>query len=67
MTKFEVLMDITRLYGDIDQHIWSIVEAKQSKDKEAIATCQPESERLLIAAQQELSFLRDYIEENVKE
>ena len=59
MTKQEVLDDMAKLYDDIDK--WSIIRTTQGMVSELIA------ERLLLQAQQELSFLMDYIKENVKE
>jgi hypothetical protein len=58
MTKQEVLKDIDKLCEEIDK--WTFVRVTKGPMPET-------SERLLVSAHQELSFLMDYIEENVKE
>ena len=58
MTKKEVLDDMGKLYNEIDK--WAFIRTTKGPMPET-------SERLLIQAQQELSFLMDYINDNVKE
>ena len=67
MTKQEVLKDIDKLCADIDKCTMAIVNAAKDRDIEALNAANVDASRLLVSANQELSFLRDYIEENVKE
>lgn len=67
MTKTEVLQDIDKLCADIDKWIGKKVKALSEKDDYNVTVANNQISRLLIDANQELSFLRDYIDENVKE
>lgn len=62
MTKEEVLQDIDRLCGEIDK--WN---AMGVDDKEDAALCVEKAFKLVESAHKKLSFLRGYIEDNVKE
>ena len=64
MTKQEVLQDIDKLCDDID--MWVGDKIMDDKFQNIGRLCW-ESEKLVVSARQELSFIRDYIEENVKE
>ena len=67
MTKKEVLQDIDKLFRDIDDWTGDNVAAAMNRDYEERTRLLHEASRLVVAAQQELSMLRDYIEENVNE
>ena len=67
MTKQEVLQDIDKLCGEIDDWTGDNIEAAMNRDYEERVKLQQKASKLVVAAHQELSFLRDYIEENVKE
>ena len=65
MTKEEVLKSIDKLCKELDDSTWNIVRAKQEKDIEAVNEVHFSMERLVVDSYQELSFLKDYIKENV--
>jgi len=67
MTKLEVLHDIDGLCVDLDRCIWEICKAAQNRDIEALNEANVEASRMVICAHQELSFLRCYIDDNVKD
>ena len=67
MTKQEVLQDIDKLCGEIDKWTGIRVKAMIQKDVAAKEEASCEIWRIVISAHQELSFLRDYIDENIKE
>lgn len=67
MTKQEVLQDINHLCLDLDNCIWDIVRAAQNHDTESLNKANVYASRMVICAHQELSFLREYINENIKE
>lgn len=66
MTKKKVLEDISKLCEDLDNCIWDICKAAQNRNIEALNEANVDASRLIICAHQELSFLMDYIDENVK-
>ena len=66
MTKQEVLADIDKLCGDIDNCTGDIVRAAKERDYEAFERANNKASGLLVSAHQELSFLRDYINDNIK-
>ena len=67
MTKQEVLQDIDKLCGDIDDWTGDNVAAAMNRDYEERIMLQKKASKLVVAAHQELSFLRDYINDNIKE
>ena len=67
MAKEEVLQDIDRLCEDLDRCIWNICKAAQNKDDDTLNNANIDASRMVICAHHELSFLRYYIEDNVKE
>ena len=67
MTKQEVLQDIDKLCGDIDKWITEYVSGVSLQNSNRVIIARRMMEELLVSAHQELSFLRDYIDEKVKE
>lgn len=67
MTKQEVLQDIDKLCGEIDKWTSRRVAVAGGKDPSLYTECTWRLETLIVDANQELSMLRDYIEENIKE
>lgn len=67
MTKQEVLQDIDKLCGDIDKWIGEYVSSAALQNSNRVIAARRQLETLIVSANQELSFLRDYIDENVKE
>ena len=67
MTKKEVLSSMNSLIRDINEWTIKRVKASLDKDDEAYREAMFKFEGLIIEAQQELTYLTDWIEENVKE
>ena len=67
MTKKEVLKGIDVLCASIGKSIGDFIKAATYGDGKEVDNQLKEMSRLLIGANQELSFLRDYIDENIKE
>lgn len=67
MTKKEVLSSMNSLIREIDEWTIKRVKASLDKDDEAYKEAMFQLERLIIDAQQELTYLTNWIEENVKE
>lgn len=67
MTKQEVLRSVDSLIRDLDKWTTKRVKAILDKDDEAYREAMFELEGLAADSHQELTFLRDYIEESVKE
>lgn len=67
MTKKEILKDIYAVHKDIEKCIFDIINGRVTKNEVAISNAHFHAESLLLAAQQELSFLYEYINENVKD
>ena len=67
MTKKEVLSSMNSLIRDINEWTIKRVKANLDKDDEAYREVMFQLEGLIIDAQQELTYLTDWIEENVKE
>ena len=65
--KKDVMRSTIELYRDIDNCITNIVAARVKRDKQALSDAHWAMEGLMVAAQQQLTFLTDYIEANVKE
>ena len=66
MNKKIVIESIGMLIREIDACIESIVSARLNKDAQQEGRALFKMESLMVGSMQELSFLRDYIEENVK-
>jgi hypothetical protein len=66
-TKREVLNSIEKLYDDIDGCITNIVRSRLTKDTELEGRSLFHMEGLIVASQQELSFLHQYINDNIIE
>ena len=67
MTKKEVLSSMNSLIRNINEWTIKRVKASLDKDDEAYREVMFQLEGLIIDAQQELTYLTDWIEENVKE
>ena len=67
MTKKEVLSSMNSLIRDINEWTIKRVKASLDKDDEAYREVMFQLEGLIMDAQQELTYLTDWIEENVKE
>lgn len=65
MKKEKILEDIQSLIQDIDKCENELLRSKSEGDTKMFLKTLYEIERLLVAAHQELSFLRDYIKEGV--
>lgn len=63
-TKEEVINSIHDLYNEIDDTIGDLIRARLSKDTELEGKCLFKMESLMVATQQELSFINDYLESN---
>ena len=64
MDKREVINTATKLICDIDKCIEDIVLARLKRDAQAEGRAMFLMESLMVGSMQELSFLRDYIEEH---
>ena len=67
MTKKEVLSSMNSLIRDINEWTIKRVKASLDKDDEAYGEAMFQLEGLIIDVQQELTYLTNWIEENVKE
>ena len=67
MNKKEVLKSIDSLCNDIDKWITKRVESSIEHDDKMLDEARFEMEGLLVDCNQELSYLRDYIEEKVND
>ena len=67
MTKQEVLQDIDKLCGGLDKWLHMKADALDEGDIHNVVVANNKISRIAIEALQELSFLRDYINENIKE
>jgi hypothetical protein len=67
MTKNEVLKDVSSLMEKIDECTWTIISAAHDRDIEAVNAANVRMQSLMVDAHQELTFLYDYIVDNVKE
>ena len=67
MTKKEVLSSMNSLIREIDEWTIKRVKASLDKDDEAYRETMFQLEGLIIDAQQELTYLTNWIEENIKE
>ena len=67
MTKQEVLRSVDSLIRDLNNWTTKRVKASLDNDDEAYREAMFELEGLAADANQELTYLRDYIEENIKE
>ena len=67
MTKQDVLQDIDRLCADIDKWTGEYVSGAALQNSNRVIAARRQLETLIVSANQELSFLRDYIEENINE
>ena len=67
MTKKEVLSSMSSLIRDLDNWTTKRVKASLDKDEQAYRDAMFELEGLASDSQQELTFLYDYIEQNVKD
>jgi hypothetical protein len=65
MTKEEVLKSIDKLCKELDDCTTDLIKSKMERDIEGINIACFNMERLIVDSHQELSFLRDYIKENV--
>ncbi len=66
MDKKIVIESIGMLIREIDACIEDIVTARLDKDAQQEGRALFKMESLMVGSMQELSFLRDYIEENIK-
>lgn len=66
MDKQKVIEDIGTLVCEIDECISDIVLARLNKDAQQEGRALFKMESLMVGSMQELSFLRDYIEDNVE-
>lgn len=67
MTKKEVLRSVDSLIRDLDKWTVKRVKASLDNDDEAYQEAMFELEGLISDSQQELTCLRDYIDEHIKE
>ena len=67
MTKKEILRSMDSLIRDLDEWTTKRVKASLDKDEQAYQEAMFQLEGLNADCQQELTYLRDYIEENIKE
>ena len=67
MTKKEVLKSVDELCSEIDEWVGKRILAAKQNDQIAYDQVMFIAEGLVVCANQELSFLRDYIEDNVKD
>ena len=67
MTKKEVLRSMDSLIRDIDEWTTKRVKASLEKNDEAYREAMFQLEGLIMDAQQEVTYLRDYINEHIKE
>ena len=67
MKKEKVLNNINTLYGDIDSCIDMLLKGRVSKDEKMEGDAYVKMEGLMVACQQELSFLYDYIKDDLIE
>ena len=65
MKKIDVIVSANKLICDIDKCIEDIVSARLKKDAQAEGRAMFLMESLMVGSMQELSFLRDYIEEHI--
>lgn len=66
MTKKEVLRSVDSLIRDLDEWTTKRVKASLDKDEKDYQEAMFQLEGLAADSQQELTYLRDYIDENVK-
>ena len=66
MDKERVIDSIDKLIRDIDKCIDAIISARLKKDEHAEWRALFCMESLMVSSMQELSFLRDYIEDKVE-
>ena len=67
MTKKEVLRSVDSLIRDLDEWTTKRVKASLDKDEKAYQEAMFQLEGLVADSQQELTYLRDYVDENVNE
>lgn len=61
MTRTDLLNEIERLSSDIDNCISALIKARVEKNDTAVANAQHKMESLMVATQQELSVIADYL------
>jgi hypothetical protein len=67
MTKEEVLRSINNLVKTLDEFTNDIVLARLARDDAKAAHVHWKMESIIVGVQQELTFLGDYIKENVQQ
>ena len=67
MTKQEVLNDIDKLCADIDKWVGEYVSGATLQNSNRVIAARRQLEMLIVSAHQELSMLRDYIDESIKD
>ena len=57
----EILKDMENLYADIDKCITQLIHGRTNRDETAVANAQHKMESLMVATQQELRVIVDYL------
>lgn len=57
----EIISDMKKLYADISKCIYDLMEGRVYKNVEAVANAQQKMESLMVATQQELRVIADYL------
>jgi hypothetical protein len=57
----EILKDMAKLYADIDNCVTDLIRGMANKDDTAVANAQHRMESLMVATQQELRVIADYL------
>ena len=57
----EIISDMKKLYADISKCIYDLMEGRVYKNIEAVANAQQKMESLMVATQQELRVIADYL------
>ena len=66
MTREKVIESIEELYKNLDYNVTKLVKARLDKDTKAEGDALFSMEGLMVACQQELSFLHDYLKDKPK-
>jgi len=64
MTKQDVLSGIDKLCAEIDGAVYDLVDARVKKSDHELCIAEAKIEQLIVGAHQQLSFLREYINDN---
>lgn len=57
----EIISDMEKLYADIDKCITQLIHGRTNRDETAVANAQHKMESLMVATQQELRVIADYL------